>query len=105
MIKEKEKEHIGITHPFLIREFHPTKNMIPFEKLTKGSNQRVWWRCDKGHEWVATPFDRTFHNRHCKICRELDIPYERSLGFLCPETIKQWHPTANGEYTPFNIGI
>tara|TARA_B100000886_G_scaffold199121_1_gene137252 strand:+ start:208 stop:423 length:216 start_codon:yes stop_codon:yes gene_type:complete len=28
---------------------------------------------------------------------------EKSLGFLDPEISKEWHPTKNGELTPFDF--
>jgi len=28
---------------------------------------------------------------------------ERSLAYICPELIEEWHPTLNGYMTPFNV--
>ena len=43
----------------LLKEWHVTKNNdLKPESVSYGSNKRVWWRCDKGHEWLASPKDR-----------------------------------------------
>ena len=36
--------------------------------LTYGSKHPITWRCDKGHEWVARPNDRTTSNSGCPSC-------------------------------------
>jgi hypothetical protein len=42
------------TRPDLLDEWHPTKNGN--KKPTQyaaGTNKKVWWKCDQGHEWFA----------------------------------------------------
>ena len=29
------------------------------ETISYGSKRKVWWRCSKGHEWLAPPYART----------------------------------------------
>ena len=43
---------LASTHPYLIREWHSTKNggITPYE-VTKGSEIVIFWKCNKGHEW------------------------------------------------------
>lgn len=43
------------THPTIAAEWHPTKNgdLIP-QQFKVGSNQQIWWKCAKGHEWKTT---------------------------------------------------
>ncbi len=56
-------------HPRLAQQWHPTRNgdLQPHD-VTYGSNRRVWWRCASGHEWVATPADRTHKGTGCPTC-------------------------------------
>ena len=35
--------------------------------MTAGSNRKVRWRCEKGHEWVTTPNKRS-SGRGCPVC-------------------------------------
>ena len=43
---------IATTHPEIAAQWHPTLNegLTPFD-VRAGSTDRVWWLCDKGHEW------------------------------------------------------
>lgn len=57
-------------HPQVAREWHPTRNgALTPQQITPGSNRRVWWQCDRGHEWQAVVFSRTDWRRcGCPIC-------------------------------------
>ena len=40
--------------PELVAEWHPTKNEGKQPKdFSFGSNTKVWWQCDQGHEWQS----------------------------------------------------
>ena len=56
-------------YPDISKEWHPTKNdgIAPTD-FTSRSKQKVWWQCEKGHEWQATICDRTLSNSGCPIC-------------------------------------
>ena len=44
----------------LVKEWNYEKNKdIDINKITLGSNKKVWWICDKGHEWQAVIASRT----------------------------------------------
>lgn len=58
----------GFSNPFLLKEWNYFKNVLPPESFTEGSNKKVWWICDKGHEWEARICDRTLQNKGCKNC-------------------------------------
>ena len=52
---------LATTNPELVAEWHPTKNNIRPCDISKGSTKKVWWLGKCGHEWLASPNDRT----HC----------------------------------------
>lgn len=54
--------------PILTKQWHPTKNgdLTP-GKILRDSNQEVWWKCEKGHEWKAGILDRK-HGQKCPYC-------------------------------------
>lgn len=64
------KNCLATTHPAIARCWHPTKNgdLTPFD-VVGGAGLKVWWQCDKGHEWVATLNKRTC-GRTCPRCKE-----------------------------------
>lgn len=62
------------------------------DKITPGSNKKVWWECSNGHSWEASPKQRTKGNNSCPRCN--------SLYFKYPKIAKEWHPTKNGDKLP-----
>ena len=62
---------LATTHPEIAKEWNYEKN----EKLKPtdckaGSNKKVWWKCDKGHEWEAVINNRTSGYNKCPICKK-----------------------------------
>jgi len=60
-------------NPELSKEWHPTKN----EELTpsdvySGSNKKVWWKCNNGHEWEASIANRSKKGRGCYSCYKIN---------------------------------
>lgn len=55
-------------NPDLSREWHPTKNddLRP-QDVTPGTERKVWWICERGHEWEETVANRN-HGRGCPFC-------------------------------------
>jgi hypothetical protein len=55
-------------NPKLAREWHPTKNgdLAP-QKVTANSGKKVWWQCNRGHEWQTVVANRS-KGRGCPIC-------------------------------------
>jgi len=91
-------------HPELIPQWHPTKNgeLTPKDVLP-GTQRKVWWRCENGHEWQAGVRSRT-RGHGCPICsnRVLRVG-ENDLASTDPKLSEQWHPTKNGELTPRDV--
>lgn len=71
-----KKVSFASVYPQLIREWHPVKNgkILP-EEVAPKSGKKVWWLCDKGHEWEATIASRA-DGRGCPICNK-----ERQTSF------------------------
>jgi hypothetical protein len=52
-------------------EWHPTANgNLNPAYWTLGDSRKVWWICDKGHEWQAT-FKARMKGKDCPICYQL----------------------------------
>ena len=89
------------TNPELEKEWHPTlnSNLTP-EKVTVSSGKKVWWQCDKKHEWKTTISSRS-QGSGCPFCYGRHaIEGETDLATVNPALAKEWHPTLNGEATP-----
>ena len=93
------------THPDLVKEWDAEKNkdLTPFD-VSKGSNKFVWWKCDKGddHNWEAIISSRST-GIGCPVCAGQKIVNSNSLKLTNPKLTKQWHPTKNGDLTPFEV--
>ena len=88
----------------MTKEWHPVKNrnLMPNEVLPY-SNRRVWWQCQKGHEWKARVINRTKNENSCPYCAGRLPSKNRNLKVLNPKLAEEWHPTKNGDLKPKNI--
>src|SRR3989339_652590 len=88
----------------LAKEWHPVKNgSLTPRDVVNGSNRKVWWSCENGHEWQTNVGDRSIGGRGCPYCSGNKFSKERSLALLYPEIAKEWHPVKNGELTPYDV--
>ncbi|WP_198319204.1 zinc-ribbon domain-containing protein [Arenibacter algicola] len=101
------EESLAITNPELAAEWHPTKNgnLTPFD-ISPSSSKIVWWICPKGidHEWKTRVANRN-NGTGCPICSNRKIVKSNCLATLNPQLAKEWHPTRNGNLSPFDVGV
>ena len=94
---------LEMLNPILAKEWHPTKNKYIYPKeVSLSSNKKVWWMCEKGHEWEAKVCDRNIGN-NCPYCSGKRVCDDNSLANLNSKLAKEWHPTKNGELTPNDV--
>ena len=91
--------------PHIAAQLHPTKNGDLNPSLVlKGSNKKVWWQCELGHEYEALISDRTGRVYNCPYCSgRRVITGFNDLATKDPNLAKQWHPELNGELTPERV--
>ena len=93
-----------IDHVSLQKEWAFDKNPIGPEALTPYTHTKVWWRCEKDHEWQAIVNSRVSLGRGCPYCsNQAVIPGENDLATTAPEMVRLWHPTRNGDCLPTDI--
>lgn len=87
----------------LVAEWHPTKNgdLTPKDVLPK-SSKKVWWQCQKGHEWQAVIAKRS-NGTNCPYCSGNKVCTDNSLQFLYPEIASEWSYENNIDITPNNV--
>ena len=92
-------------YPELVSEWHPTKNgELKPDKVTYGSNKKVWWLCPKGHSYDAIISDRTRKKpRGCPQCSGRRVSEGNDLLSLFPKIADEWHPTKNGDLKPDEV--
>lgn len=82
--------------------YRKNRNLKPNE-IAAGSQRKIWWVCDKGHEWQATPNNRRYGNG-CPYCSgRLPIVGETDLETVHPEIAKEWDYQKNGALTPKDV--
>jgi len=89
--------------PELAKEFDINKNndLTP-DNVARHSNQIIYWKCKKGHEWKATPNSRK-DKSSCPYCIGKKIPIEKSLSTTHPELLKEWDFDKNKDLNPKDI--
>ena len=70
-------ESLAAYFPWLAREWHPTRNELRPDQVTRASGREVVWRCESGHEWSAVVYQRTLSGSGCPECYRLEAA-ERS---------------------------
>lgn len=95
---------LATLRPRLAAQWHPTKNgaLTPWE-VRPGSHKKVWWVCEKGHEWQALVMARNA-GEGCPVCSgRVVIPGEGDLATLFPAVAAQWDREKNGALTPETV--
>lgn len=98
---------LATVRPDVAAQFHPTKNgdLTP-DRVAYGSHSKVWWICEKGHEWQTSPNKRTHgdYEHGCPYCsgRKVLAGFN-DLASQNPAVAAEWHPTKNGDLTPDRI--
>ena len=88
---------VATLYPELALEFHPTKNGdVKLENYKENSGKKVWWKCKKGHEWLAAINTRTKRGCGCPYCSGQKILTGfNDFATLYPKLAKEVHPTKN----------
>jgi len=90
----------------LMNEWHWEKNKVLYldpKTLTYGVTKKAWWKCDKGHEWLAQISHRT-KGSGCPYCSgRYAIKGENDLQTINPTLAKEWNYEKNNELTPDNV--
>jgi len=95
--------NLALKFPHLAQEWHPTRNgTLKPADLLPHSNKKVWWICEKGHEWKAEIKNRT-KGFGCPYCAGQRALPANNLAVKFSDLAKQWHPTRNGELTPWSV--
>lgn len=102
-IKELPKNALLKVRPDLWEYWDFEKNEeleLDIYTLTYGSDKKAWWNLPCGHTSYKS-IKSMVRNGGCKECaRKKDI--NNSLAVKKPELAKYWHPTKNGDLTPFD---
>ena len=73
------------------------------EAITTGSTKKVFWKCEKGHVWQASPNNRS-KGQGCPICAGRQVLAGYNDLLTCnPDIAAEWHPKKNKPLTPQTV--
>lgn len=87
-------------NPHLTREWGRQNDVQP-QEVSRGSDQRPWWRCGAGHEWQATVLTRV-KGSGCPFCSGRRATGSTSLATRRPDLLDEWNVEMNAN-TPTEV--
>ena len=101
--KQLHDHNLLSTYPALAKEWHPTQNgRLTPRDVTPHSGKKVWWVCERGHEWEAAINNRS-KGRGCPYCSGKAVCEGNCLQTINPSLAIEWHLTRNGSLTPRDV--
>ncbi len=102
--ERKPPSSLAAAYPRIAGEWHPAKNGARTPENTRpNSVQRVWWRCERGHEWRAEVSERVSGLGGCPVCRgRRAAPGENDLASRFPNLAREW-AAENGSAAPADL--
>ena len=107
---EKEKS-LSKTNPEVLKEWNYEKNNklgITPENISNGSSLKVWWICEKNHNYKATIVNKVIRGTNCPYCSgKRVLKGFNDLATVRPDLLKEWNLGENSKIglTPDNITI
>ncbi len=89
--------------PSLAKEWNYEKNELKPSEVLNYSNNKCWWKCEKGHTWEATVSNRQ-QGTGCPYCsnKKVLIGYN-DLQCKYPQIAKEWYFGKNGNLKPTDV--
>lgn len=79
-------------HPNLVKEWDYTRNgaLHPYD-LSSGSTKQVFWMCEKGHSYKASPNNKVYNKTKCPYCSNIKVLSGfNDLKTIYPQLLKKW---------------
>lgn len=90
-------------HPELVSEWSDKNLPLTPDKITFGSNKRVWWKGSCGHEWQASVKARSGGEK-CPICSGARVVEGiNDLATLKPQLAQEW--SKKNELKPTEVSV
>ena len=100
------KNDLQTRFPDVAKEWNLEKNegTLPGQVMP-GSNKKAWWKCSKGHEWMASISNRTSkHPTGCPYCaNKIAIAGINDLKTVYPEIASEWNREKNAPLSPTEV--
>ena len=104
MREVKPENSLMVKCPKVAKEWNYNKNGVitPWD-VSAGYGKKVWWKCEKSHEWTARIQDRVRGNG-CPYCSgRLSVVGENDLSTTYPELTLEWNYEKNCIIQPSDV--
>ncbi len=97
---------LATVHPELLKEWdyeENNKHKIYSDKVSYGSNKKVWWKCNKHSHSYECSITNKVHGRGCSYCagKKILVGFN-DLKTLYPNLVKEWDSNLNNGKIPEN---
>jgi hypothetical protein len=101
--KPQTGKSLSDLYPIVASQWHHKKNgsLTPLDVLP-GSNMKVWWQCQKGHEWQAIIQSRRISQK-CPYCIGRHASPDNCLAVTHKKIASEWHPSRNNDLNPSQV--
>ena len=91
-------------NPDLAQEWNKARNVgLTPNDVLPSSNRKVWWKCEKGHEWQATIYSRN-SGCGCPYCSNKKVlKGYNDLRTVRPDLAAEWNYEKNDGFSPADI--
>lgn len=79
------------------------KSFILLSDSYCGANNLLQWKCLKCNETFDMSWDQVIVGQNCPYCSGKKVGLSNCLATKNPELAKEWHPTKNGNLTPYDV--
>jgi len=79
-IRVHPAESLAAFYPWLAAEWHPERNVLRPDQVTRASAREVWWHCPVGHEWTTPVYQRTLSGSGCPDCYRAEAATRSKAG-------------------------
>ena len=92
--------NLATQHPDIAAQWNVGRNgQLRPEDFLPASMKRVWWLCEKGHEWEAAINNR-YAGNSCPFCSNRRVGYGNDLATTHRDLCEQWHSEKNQPLAP-----
>jgi hypothetical protein len=95
--RASESNNLEFCFSGLMSEWNWDKNSVHPSSICPNYSKNVYWICNKGHEWMATPNSRVGKRTSCPFCSGNIVDYNGSFGFLHANLLNEWDFVKNHE--------
>lgn len=92
------------SNPECLEEWDYELNTVSPVTITAGSDEKVWWKCPKGHSYQASPANHITLKRGCPYCsgHKILIGYN-DIASRRPDLISEWNYVKNEDKKPSEV--